>query len=169
MGRQFKRQPLTMEEADRLQAACSTFRERLAVWGLLDTGLRVHEWAKVRPDDISWQGRRLSVVGKGNKARIVPLTDRVLTMLENHFALEQEMPWAVRTLQRIVHTVADRARIVKPCSAHVLRHSFAVFTLQKGISLRTLQMILGHESIQVTERYLNLAPEDALGEFRAKW
>jgi integrase/recombinase XerD len=79
------------------------------------------------------------------------------------------MPFSVRTAQRIVHTAAERARVAKPCSAHVLRHTFACLALQRGVSLRTLQIILGHSSIAVTERYLNFSPEQALSEFRAKW
>jgi integrase/recombinase XerD len=99
----------------------------------------------------------------------VPLTDRTAAVLGQQFAVAEAMPFSVRTAQRIVHRVADRARIAKPCSCHILRHTFAVLALMRGVSLKTLQLILGHSSLAVTERYLNLAPEEALREFWAKW
>jgi len=55
MPYQFKREPLTQEEATRLANACATAEERLAVWTLLDTGLRVSELATLTKDNLDWQ------------------------------------------------------------------------------------------------------------------
>ena len=63
----FVREPLSREEADRLVNACSSFREKLVVWTLLDTGLRVGELCGLRCDDIHWQEDRLVVWGKGGR------------------------------------------------------------------------------------------------------
>ena len=76
---------------------------------------------------------------------------------------------SVSKIQRIVRRVANRAMIPRKCSPHVLRHTFAVTALQKGVSLAALQKILGHENLQTTAIYLNLSNEEALREFRAKW
>ena len=65
--------------------------------------------------------------------------------------------------------VANRARITRPVSAHVLRHTFAVTALKKGINLRTLQMALGHDHIETTMIYLNLSGQDVVDEFAEKW
>ena len=54
-------------------------------------------------------------------------------------------------------------------SPHVLRHTFAVTAIQKGISLPTLQRLLGHDTLQTTEIYLNLSPEHVVEEFQQKW
>ena len=76
-----------------LTQACKTHEERLDVWTLLDTGLRVGEFSSHSRDNIDWQGHRLMIYGKGgpygskSKRRIVPLTARVQPLIEGHFAL----------------------------------------------------------------------------------
>ena len=56
MAYQYKREPLTQDEATRLAQACTTYKERLVVWGLLDTGLRVSELSGLTREHIDWQG-----------------------------------------------------------------------------------------------------------------
>ncbi len=65
--------------------------------------------------------------------------------------------------------MAPRARISRTVSPHVLRHTFAVTAIQKGISLPALQRLLGHDTLQPTEIYLNLSPEHVVEEFQQKW
>jgi site-specific recombinase XerD len=60
-------------------------------------------------------------------------------------------------------------RIRWPVTPHVLRHTFAVTAVQKGISLPALQRLLGHDRLTTTEIYLNLSPEEVVREFREKW
>ena len=62
-----------------------------------------------------------------------------------------------------------RVRISRPVSPHVLRHTFAVTAVLKGVSLPTLQRLLGHDHLTTTEIYLNLSPEEAIKEFQSKW
>jgi integrase len=94
MPYQYVREPLTADESDRLSSACETTTERLVVWTLLDTGLRVGELCGLTTKDILWQQRQLRIKGKGGahgkrtKVRVVPLSNRVRTLLEHHFALE---------------------------------------------------------------------------------
>jgi integrase/recombinase XerD len=175
MPYQFKREPLMPEEADRLASACQTVREKLLVWTLLDTGLRVAELANLQKDNIDWQGHRLMIYGKGgpygskSKRRIIPLSPRIQPLIEGHFALNDTLGMTPRTIQNIVKDVANRARISRPVTPHVLRHTFAVTAVQKGISLPALQRLLGHDRLTTTEIYLNLSPEDVVREFREKW
>ena len=74
-----------------------------------------------------------------------------------------------RTVQRLVKRVANRAGISRPVSPHVLRHTFAVRAIQSGISLPSLQRILGHDRLETTAIYLNLSPEEAVREFKEKF
>ena len=79
---QYKREPLTPDEANRLAHACESHEEKLVIWTLLDTGLRVGELAGLTKNTIDWQGHRLIVYGKGgpygssSKRRIVPLSSQ---------------------------------------------------------------------------------------------
>jgi integrase/recombinase XerD len=172
---QFKREPLTADEANRLASACNTHEEKLIVWTLLDTGLRVAELARLKKDNLDWQAHRLMVYGKGgpygskSKRRVIPLTARVQPLLEGHFALHDEFGIGVRTIQRAVRAIANRASISRKVSPHVLRHTFSVTAVQKGISLPALQRLLGHDRLATTEIYLNLSPEHVIKEFMDKW
>jgi integrase/recombinase XerD len=170
----FVREPLSRDEADRLVNACRGFREKLVVWTLLDTGLRVNELCGLRREDVQWQEGRLVVWGKGgpfgkqSKRRIVPMTDRARKLLEMHFITNDRIGLSSRQAQRVVKRVADRAMITKPVSPHVLRHTFAVNCVQRGVSTASLKKILGHDRLETTEIYLNLSPEQAIQEFREK-
>jgi len=118
MPYQYKREPLTPDEANRLASVCETHEERLIVWTLLDTGLRVSELAGLTRDQIDWQNHRLRTYGKGgiygtkSKRHIVPLTNRVLPLIDGHFAIHDTIGMTARTIQRL----ANRARISRPVS-----------------------------------------------------
>lgn len=175
MPYQFKREPLTQDEATRLANACSTHDEKLVVWSLLDTGLRVSELASLAKDNLDWQMHRLMIYGKGgpygtkSKRRIIPLSSRVQPLIEGHLALHDRFGMSSRTIQRLIKLIANRANISRPVTPHVLRHTFAVTAVQKGISLPSLQRLLGHDRLTTTEIYLNLSPEEAIREFQSKW
>jgi integrase/recombinase XerD len=144
---------------------CNTHEEKLIAWTLRDTGLRVADLTDLKKDNIDWQGHRVMVYGKRgsygskSKRRVIPLTARVQPLLEGHFALHHEFGMRVRTLQRAVRAIANRASISRKVSPHVLRHTASVTAVQKGISLPALQRLLGHDHhLATTEIYLNLSP-----------
>lgn len=175
MKYQYKREPLTQEEANNLANACQTHKEKLIIWTMLDTGLRVSELANLTKNNIDWQNHRLTIYGKGgpygklSRRRVIPLTIRLQKIIEGHFSLNNNLDMSVRTIQRIVKRVANKACISRPVSPHVLRHTFAITVIQKGISTRALQELLGHDRLSTTEIYLNMSPEDVIREFNKKW
>lgn len=65
MPYQYKRELLSDDEVNELTNACETFREKFVIWTLLDTGLRLSEFANLSKDNIQWQKRRLVIYGKG--------------------------------------------------------------------------------------------------------
>jgi integrase/recombinase XerD len=165
----YKREPLTQAEANDLANACKTREERLVVWTLLDTGLRVSELSGLDDHNMDWQAHQLAFKGKRGKRRSVGLPARVQPLLEHHMSENGAFNMSVSKIQRIIKRVANQAKVQRPCSPHVLRHTFAVAALQKGVSLAALQRILGHDNLATTAIYLNLSNEEALREFRAKW
>ena len=175
MPYQYKREPLDDNEVNRLTNACETFRHKFVIWTLLDTGLRLSEFAGLKKENIQWQERRLVIYGKGgiygkkSKRRIIPMSERVRRLIEYHFAENATVGMSKRTVDRVIKRVANKAGISKPVSAHVLRHTFSVNCIKKGISTRALQSLLGHDRLTTTEIYLNLSPEDIIREFREKW
>jgi len=165
----FKREPLTQSEATELANACLVAEERLVIWTLLDTGLRVSELSSLTKDNIDWQIHRIIFRGKGDKRRTVEMPARMRDLLEAHIGLHESFNMSVRTIQRIITRVANRAKIRRKCTPHVLRHTFAVTSLRKGVSLPALRAIMGHSHLQTTAIYLNVSDEEALREFREKW
>jgi len=175
MPYQYKREPLNNEEVDKLTNSCSAFREKFVVWTFLDTGLRLPEFADLKKENIQWQERKLVIYGKcgpygkKTKRRIIPMADRVRRLIKYHLAENNNTGMSKRKIERIVKKVSDKAGISKKVSPHVLRRTFAVNCIKKGISTRALQSLLGHDRLATTEIYLNLSPEDAIREFLNKW
>lgn len=171
----FKREPLTQGEATRPANACETPLERLIVWTLPDTGLRVSELAGLKAENIDWQGRQLIVYGKGgpfgsrSKRRVMPMSRCVRPLVEAHFGLYETLGVGVRTIQRMVKKVANKAKIARNVTPHIGRHTHVVTALQRGISLPSLQHVLGHDNIGTTAIYLNISGEEAAREYRDKW
>jgi len=178
---QYKREPLNSDEEVRLRANCRKPEEILCVILFLETGARLSELAELRPEQIDWQSRRLTIYGKGggaghnSKRRVIPLSDEAHACLARYSFLLQDgrngdATWVTpRTIERVVARCANRAHIIRKCSPHVLRHTFAVNCLLKGIDIRTLMILLGHENIQTTMKYLNFAPELVCEQFTKKW
>ena len=97
------------------------------------------------------------------------MSKRVQTLLEHYFAINNEWPVGVRRTQKIVKEVANKAKISQVVSPHILRHTFATLALQKGISLASVQKILGHDRLTTTSIYLNFTDEHVVDEFSRKW
>jgi len=150
MTYQYKREPLTQGEANSLASACQTHEERLVIWTLLDTGLRVSELASLNKNNIDWQNHRLIIYGKGGpygkktKRRIVPISQRVRPILEGHFALHSTLGMSKRIVQRLVKNMANKAHISRPTTPHVLRHTFRVSYFQSLSCSMRLSFTLCH-------------------------
>ena len=175
MPYQYVREPLRAEEADELANACETSEEKLIVWTLLDTGLRVSELCALTPQNIQWQQKQIRINGKGgpygkkSKVRVVPFSRRIRALLEPYFAIHDKFPVGTRQAQKLVKRVANRAKISQEVTPHVLRHTFATLALQKGLSLAAVKKILGHDRLATTEIYLNLTDRHIQEEYDAKW
>jgi integrase/recombinase XerD len=106
--------------------------------------------------------------GSKSKGRVLELSARIRPLIENHFAIHDTLGITPRTIQRLIPKVANCAEIRRKVTPHVLRHTFAVTAIQKGLSLSALQCLMGHDRLTSTELYLNLSTEEVLREFRAK-
>ncbi len=175
MAYQFVREPLRAFEADALSHACETTQEKLVIWTLLDTGLRVSELCSLTPQHILWQQKAFRIEGSGgpygkqSKKRVVPMSRRIQPLMEHYFALHDRWFVGSRQVQKIVKRIANRAQIAQNVTPHVLRHTFATLALQKGISLATIQKILGHDRLTTTAIYLNFTDTHIVEEYAQKW
>ncbi len=165
----YKREPLEEDEVFLLKKSCKSFDEELIINVLLETGLRVSEFANLKENNVSWQRSCITLIGKGNKRRVVPMSSLVRFYLTQLFSRSSRVHLAVRTIQKYVKNVAERSRITKVVSPHVLRHTFAVTYLHRGGNLRALQGILGHSSIVTTDIYLNYSGKRVIDDFQKIW
>lgn len=166
---EYKREPLEEDEIEDMRRACANFEEELVTNLLLETGMRVSELANLKEENISWQRNCISLIGKGNRRRVIPVSNKARFYLTKCFTENESFPLAMRTIQKYVKIVADKARIRKPVSPHVLRHTFAVCYLHRGGNIRALQAILGHSSLMTTDIYLNYSGARVIEDFQKVW
>lgn len=147
-------------------------RNRAIIETMYGCGLRVSELVNMRLTDIHRTEGFVSVTGKGNKQRLVPVGSVALKEIDNY--MERRVTLSVITdanilflnrrgkkLSRvmvfnIIRDTAAAAGIKKKISPHTLRHSFATHLVEGGADLRAVQEMLGHESITTTEIYTHL-------------
>ncbi len=125
------------------------------------TGLRVSELCSL-PRDLDISKDEFSVRGKGEKVRVVFLTDAAKSAIREYLAKNKSLTSSrlfdltPRSIERIVKYYAIKAGISKKVTPHVIRHSFATNLLQNGADLRSVQALLGHANITTTQIYTHV-------------
>lgn len=149
-------------------------RNRAIIETLYGCGLRVSELIELKLSDLFFDENYILVIGKGNKQRLVPISNhtikyiniykdqvRIHQNIQNGFEDHLFLNRRGRSLSRvmiftIVKQLTEKAGIKKNVSPHTFRHCFATHLLKNGADLRSIQMMLGHESISTTEIYTHL-------------
>jgi len=152
-------------------------RNKAIIETLFSCGLRVSELVNLQLSCYFPKEKFLRINGKGNKERLVPISDRAiheisLWLLHRNLMKiqpsEQDILFLNRRGHRLTRTMilimikktAQQAGIQKTISPHTLRHSFATALLKGGADLRAIQTMLGHENINTTEIYTHLDDND---------
>ena len=132
-------------------------------------GLRISEAIALTVSAIDSERMVLRITkGKGQKDRYVMLSPKLLAVLRDWWKVERPRHWLFpgerpeapitrRAVQLACRIARRRARLAKPVSPHSLRHAFSVHLLEAGTDVRTIQLLLGHRSLQTTARYLRVA------------
>lgn len=144
-----------------VQRKPTTMRDKALLEVLFSTGLRVSELASLKRDQINLETGEFAVRGKGDKVRVVFLSNEAKEWLKKHLAMRRDedpriFAITTRQIQRIVDKCARAAGIVKNVHPHTLRHSMATDLLQSGADLRSVQAILGHASVTTTQIYTHV-------------
>ena len=170
---------LSVEEIDAIEGVIDVStpegqRDRAAIEMLYSCGLRVSELCNLLRSDLYLDEGFLRVTGKGNKQRLVPISERAIRELKSWFAFRNSInikpgeedyvfisAARKKHLSRItvfhnIKVYAEQAGIQKTISPHTFRHSFATHLLEGGANLRAIQTMLGHESISTTEIYTHI-------------
>lgn len=149
-----------------------TARNRAIILLLLDTGLRASEICSLRVADLDVRNSVLKTYGKGKKERVIPFSPRTGQALWRYLATrkndrQNDPLFATRyghsldrdQLRRLLERIGARAR-VSDVHPHRFRHTFAINYLRNGGDTFTLQLLLGHSTMEMVRTYLNLANAD---------
>lgn len=170
---------LAVDEIDRLIEAIDLTtnegeRNRAILETLYGCGLRVSELVALKISDLFFEEGFIKITGKGNKQRFVPISEITQKYIQlyretirNHVDIQKGFEDTLflnrrgRQLTRamiftIIKNLAVKIDLNKTISPHTLRHSFATHLLENGADLRSIQLMLGHESITTTEIYVHL-------------
>ena len=150
----------------------TALRNRAMLEVLFATGMRISELSNLNRSQIDDSGR-IFITGKGRKQRFVYLTPRAKQYLDDYLSIRQDnchslfIPYAGRNvsnphrkistnyLQERIKRYREKLQINVPTSAHSLRHGFATYLAQRGANPVALQILLGHESLHTTTRYVH--------------
>lgn len=169
---------ITPEELSRLLSAPEgedekSLRDRAILHLLFSTGLRVSELCSLSRD-VNFKAGEFSIRGKGNKVRVVFVSDEAKDAIDKYLKKRKDMDDALfvkvdkeksqkekeglarRSIERIVKHYAIKAGISKKVTPHVIRHCFATDLLSNGADIRSVQMMLGHANIATTQVYTHI-------------
>lgn len=173
------------EEVDRLLTAAGenrkekkenieSLRDAAILQTLFSTGMRVSELTSLDRDDVRAKNSELAIRGKGNKVRVVFLSDDAQAAIAIYLEKREDIDPALfirhkagagksddlritpRSVQRMIKKYSSTAGITKDITPHTLRHSFATDLLSNGADVREVQQLLGHASITTTQIYTHL-------------
>lgn len=161
-------------------------RDRAVLELFFSTGMRVSELANLKIDQINLERDEFSVRGKGDKLRVVFLSQQARHAIKRYLDLRRDDapflfvrhdrakngasevgPLTPRSVERLVHRYAMEAGIPKKVTPHTLRHSFATDLLMNGADLRSVQAMLGHSSITTTQIYTHVTNQQLKDVFQA--
>lgn len=189
-GKKPRRLPvvLSQDEVVRLLSGVTSPMHRVALATAYAGGLRVSEVVALRACDIDSARMLIHIAdGKGQKARLVPLSQVLLGELRAYWRAQRPQLWlfpggkagrpiTAHALGNACRRAAEAAGLRKRVTVHTLRHSFATHLLEGGTDIRTVQALLGHASLSTTSRYTHVrrhritatrSPLDLVAELRA--
>ena len=170
---------LSLKEIDRIIAAIDLnnylgYRNLTIIEMLYSCGLRVSELINLKLSDLFLKEDFIKVTGKGNKQRFVPIGLNTQNIIQSYLRLHRPLikistsdsdtiflnrngkKLTRAMIFTIVKKIKNKAGIKKNVSPHTFRHSFATHLLENGADLRSIQIMMGHESITTTEIYMHL-------------
>lgn len=160
---------LSTDEAAQFLGAIKSLKYRTILSLCYGAGLRISEALHLQPTDIDSKRMMIRVrQAKGNKDRYVMLSPKLLELLREYWKVERPTTWLFPgrwkdqpldacVLQKVCHRARRDSGLSKPITPHTLRHSFASHLLDAGANIRTIQLLLGHNSLQTTALYTHVS------------
>ena len=161
---------LSTSEVIRILSNVENLKYKCILMLVYSAGLRVSEVVNLKIKDIDSKRMQIFIQGgKGKKDRYTLLSQKTLVLLREYIKQYRPYDWlfeglhggkySSRSVQHLFQKAVQKARIEKRPTLHTLRHSFATHLLEKGINLRYIQSLLGHESTRTTEIYTHVTKQ----------
>ena len=160
---------LSKEDISKLLASTKNIKHKTILSLIYACGLRRGELLSMKPTDIDSKRNVINIChAKGNKDRIVPLSEKILSLLREYYKQYRPKKWLFEgqiagtqytetSLNKIFQSAKKQAGITTPCSIHTLRHSYATHLLEAGTDIRYIQTLLGHKHSKTTEIYTHIS------------
>jgi site-specific recombinase XerD len=162
-----------VQDVRALLGACQTPRENAIVLVLLDSGVRIAEFTRLKVQDVDIAAGTVRVIqGKGRKDRTTFIGMKARKALHKYLATRQDLQpgdpliagehgggLGIRGEQKVLRELGERAG-VKNCHPHTFRRTFALWSLRAGMNVHVLAKIMGHGDLETLRRYLALAESD---------
>lgn len=172
----FKEQVLEILNENRKRTDEFVYRDQAILDLLYYSGLRASELVNLSIQDVQLKQRIIRVIGKGNKERIVPISEESKSDIEKYIKLTRTQllkktkephanlilnnrgnPLTVRGLEYILDKIEEKTGTFVNLHPHILRHSFATNLIENGADIRVIQELLGHTSINATQVYTHVS------------
>jgi site-specific recombinase XerD len=174
--------PLSAQDVARFWNSFHTFRDLALVGLMLDNGLRSCEVLALQLPDLQLAEAQILVCGKGNKQRLLPLSEDIRDVLQKYLCLERPrtnspalfvclkgrargLPLSSVSLRSLFRYHRSGSQVPQ-ANPHRFRHTFGADMVRAGISLPALQHLMGHAQIRTTLLYVQLAPQDVWRQYR---
>ncbi len=161
------------QSSSNLKKRDQTHEQMILFFLLYGCGMRVSEACQLRWSDIDLNQKTITVMGKGNKQRLIAAPKVVFDLLKTNSSKRSvhifgEGPMDRRKAYELIRQAGAQAGLMKPLHPHALRHSYATHLLTSGADLRILQELLGHTSMAATEKYTHLSTDHLAGILSSK-
>lgn len=172
-GRLSKKLPdiLTIEEIELLINSTENEKHKLMIKTFYSTGIRLAELVNLKYKDIYVEENAIKIFGKGSKDRFVSLAETIkddLIKLKN-IHLPNDYIFSIaghkmsdRSVQAAIKVSVQRAKITKNIHVHSLRHAYATHLYESGVTIEKIQLLLGHENISTTMRYVRVSKKSIM-------
>ena len=156
-----------LDNAPLFQEVDEGYRDRLILELFYDTGVRETELINIKCGDVDRKNLNITVHGKGNKTRMIPISKELLEKLQPLFAglndylfrTKNGKKMYAKLVYRIVKKYLETTESVTQNSPHILRHSFATALLNNGADINAIKELLGHANLQATQIYTHTTYE----------
>ncbi|MCD4819400.1 MAG: tyrosine-type recombinase/integrase [Candidatus Cloacimonetes bacterium] len=158
-------------EISQILKSIKGLKNKCMIYLIYSAGLTPSELIYLKIEDIDSQKMQIFITSaKGDKDRFVVLSKKILDLLRDYFKKYRPKKWlfesyrgkqfSKRTIQKVLQNAVKESGINKPATLTILRNSFAVHLLEKGIDIRYIQKMLGHKNCKTTMKYLRVSNRD---------